>query len=153
MKRTSLSPHRSAHTGGFTLIEVLCVMGIMGVLASIAVPNFQGALHKGRRIDGISALMQAHVQQERWHANHGRYASGESLRLAARSSMGHYAVAVREAEGQRVVLTATAQGPQAGDRECRVLRVVLERGQMQHQSGPDAETDNTAAVNRRCWGK
>lgn len=137
---------------GFTLIEVTLVMGLVGILASIAYPSFQGAVLKARRLDAVSALMQAHLSQERWRGAHLSYATAQELRLPAHSPMNHYRLDVAEVREDGVTLVATADGAQANDRECRVLRLVVSHGQMSQSSGEDATHSNAAPVNRRCWG-
>ena len=137
---------------GFTLIEVLSVLGIASILSSIAYPSFQGGLQKARRADALVALVQVQISQERWIANHRGYASLAELRLPARSSAGHYALEVIAADEVRYEVMARASGTQAGDRECRHLKLVIEGGVTTRASGPDDSVANAPAANRRCWG-
>jgi type IV pilus assembly protein PilE len=141
----------SRRVAGFTLIEVMCVMGLIGILASIAYPTFQSAVLKARRLDAVSSLMQAHLSQERWRGGHLGYASAQELRLPERSAMGHYRLDVAEASADGFALVATAEGSQAADRDCRVLRLSVERGHLSQTSGTEASHVNTAQLNRRCW--
>ena len=48
---------RSDASRGFTLIEVMIVVVIVGVLLAIAVPGYQSSMEKGRRSDAKSALL------------------------------------------------------------------------------------------------
>jgi type IV pilus assembly protein PilE len=143
---------RSARTGrGFTLIELMMVTGLVGVLASVAYPSFQGAVLKARRIDAVSSLVQAQLAQERWRSSNAAYASAAELRLPARSSMGYYDVDVSEVASHEFVVTANARGSQAADRSCRVMQIHVVHGVMTHRSGVDAQLGNSELDNRRCW--
>lgn len=62
---------------GITLIELLTVMAILAVLMTLAWPAYTDTLRKARRVDAVSALQQVQLLQERYHAEHHRYA--ESL--------------------------------------------------------------------------
>lgn len=137
---------------GFTLIEMMIVVAIAGILASVAVPNFQAPLYKARRADGITALLQLQMSQEQWRSGNRQYASLAELRVPATSSMRYYTLAVSEATASGYSLVATATGAQAGDRPCRVLRVTVANGQATHASGADEASTNADADNRRCWG-
>jgi general secretion pathway protein G len=58
---------------GFTLIELVVVMAIIGLLLSIAAPRFIGSLEQGRRHvqrQNIAALREA---IDRFHGDLGRY--------------------------------------------------------------------------------
>jgi type IV pilus assembly protein PilE len=136
---------------GFTLIEIVAVLGVASVLSSLAWPSFQGSLQKARRAEAMLAMAQVQIAQERWYANRGRYGSLEELRLPARTSAGHYQIAIAEADTQGYVAVALASGSQAGDTACRQLRLTVVSGATTHASGTDERMSNDAAANRRCW--
>lgn len=58
---------------GFTLIELMIVVAIIGILSAIAYPSFQDSIYKGRRAEGRTALMDLLQQQERYATQNGRY--------------------------------------------------------------------------------
>lgn len=136
---------------GFTLIEIVTVLGVASVLSSLAWPSFQGSLQKARRAEAMMAMAQVQIAQERWYANRGRYGSLEELRLPARTSAGHYQISIAEADAQGYVAVALASGAQAGDAACRQLRLTVAGGATTHASGIDDRTANDTAANRRCW--
>lgn len=49
-------PKRARNRGGFTLVELLIVVALIGALAAIAVPNFVTFQARGRRAEGYSNL-------------------------------------------------------------------------------------------------
>jgi type IV pilus assembly protein PilE len=149
MQHPSIPRRRSS---GFTLIEVLSVLGIASILSSIAYPSFQGGLHKARRADALVALVQVQISQERWIANHRSYADLAALRLPARSNGGHYTIEVLAADEGRYEAIARATGTQARDSECRHMKLVIEGAVATRASGADDSVANPPAANRRCWG-
>jgi type IV pilus assembly protein PilE len=52
--------------GGFTLIELMIVVAIVAILASIAYPAYTSSIIKGRRAQGRTALAELLQQQERF---------------------------------------------------------------------------------------
>jgi len=60
---------------GFTIIELLIVMAIVGILAAIAVPMYTGYLERTRRADAKTALEQLRAAQEMRRAERGSYST------------------------------------------------------------------------------
>ena len=58
---------------GFTLIELMMVVAIVGVLAAIAIPSYQDSIVKSRRADAKAALSELSVFMERYYTAKGCY--------------------------------------------------------------------------------
>lgn len=58
---------------GFTLVEVMIVVAIIGILASIALPSFQEQVAKGRRTQAKTELLAAQQWMERFYSENYRY--------------------------------------------------------------------------------
>lgn len=65
------------HKNGFTLIELMIVVGIIGILAGIAIPAYQNQIEKGRRSDCQANMTAAANAMERFRtgAGQGSYAT------------------------------------------------------------------------------
>lgn len=53
---------------GFTLIEMMVVVVILGILAAIAFPNYQEYVLRGKRAEGQALLNEAAAHEERWYS-------------------------------------------------------------------------------------
>lgn len=58
---------------GFTLVEIMIVVAIVGILASIAYPGYASYIVRSRRVEGQMALLDIMQQQERFYALHNTY--------------------------------------------------------------------------------
>jgi type IV pilus assembly protein PilE len=63
---------------GFTLIEMLVVLGILSVLAALVWPSYAGHIARTKRVEGQIALIEARQQQERYRLQHNTYAEFSS---------------------------------------------------------------------------
>jgi type IV pilus assembly protein PilE len=58
---------------GFTLIEMMVVVAIVGILAAVAYPAYTNQVVKGRRAQGRTALLELLQQQERYLTQRNTY--------------------------------------------------------------------------------
>lgn len=81
---------RQQSQGGFTLLELLVVVAIVGLLAATAIPIYQNALNKSRRMALAADLNALHTAFTRYYADHGKFPSdtgGDKLDLATLSPL------------------------------------------------------------------
>ncbi|MDE2417464.1 MAG: type IV pilin protein [Burkholderiales bacterium] len=58
---------------GFTLIELMIVVAVVGILATIAIPSYQNSILKGKRAEGRAALTELMLQEERYMTQSNSY--------------------------------------------------------------------------------
>lgn len=58
---------------GFTLIEMMIVVVIIAILATVAVPSYQEQVRKGKRADGKGMLLDLASKQERFYTQFSSY--------------------------------------------------------------------------------
>lgn len=69
---------RMKRISGFTLIELMIVVVVISILASIAIPSYQETVHRAKRADAQSALMGLANVMERFFTENNTYCGSES---------------------------------------------------------------------------
>ncbi|MGY4524289.1 type IV pilin protein [Pseudomonas sp. UBA4617] len=62
---------------GFSLIELLIVLAVIGILAAIAYPSYHDQLRRAARSEAVGLLQDAALRLERHRVLTGQYAEGE----------------------------------------------------------------------------
>lgn len=109
--------------GGFTLIELMITVAVIGILTAIALPSYNSQMRKSRRADAQSALMNIASRQQQMLLDTRAYSSALTSTVPANVSA-HYTVtiAVGTAVAPTFTATATPFGDQAADK-CGALSV------------------------------
>lgn len=67
---------------GFTLIELMIVVAIIGIIAAIAWPSYQESVRQARRADAQTALMELAHFMDRDYTKNGRYLTAADVDAA-----------------------------------------------------------------------
>ncbi|WP_273431454.1 type IV pilin protein [Chitinibacter tainanensis] len=151
--------------GGFTLIELMIVVVIIGILAAIAIPAYQDYVRKARRTDATTAMSRIQQAQEKWRANNSSYtvnlnSAGLNLLPAGATATtntsqtstnnlngnGYYTINISSVSATGYVLTATAAGSQLADTKCKKLIMTISNGNINQTS-----TDSANVASSNCW--
>ncbi len=159
--------HRPRRTAleGFSLLELMIALVVVGVLASIAYPSYQNSVRKSRRAEAVTALSALQQAQERWRGNNAAYTTtlantaaantaANGLGISTPTPRGFYAIAVTNANATSYTATATAVAgtSQAADASCAVMSVRADGGMLSFGSGPNATNLDWNDANR-CWAR
>lgn len=136
---------RARSVSGFTLIELMIVVTIVGILVGIALPSYFDSVRKGRRGQAKADLVELAQRAERFRTINNTYVGfwadvPDEHKNSPREGDAHYVVT--EAETQNTfTLTATPQEGQDSDTRCGTLTI--------NQAGVKGES-GTGDVSE-CW--
>lgn len=143
---------------GFTLIELMIVVAIIGILAAIAYPSYQDQIRKSRRADAMEALTMAAAMEERIFTEKNSYTSVIGTIGGATSAEGYYTISVVAQTIDTAAscvsgtympcykLTAKATGTQANDTRCDEF-FLDSTGKKKAEDSANADTTDFCWVN------
>lgn len=69
---------RDFNQKGFTLLELMIVVAIIGIIASIALPSYTDYVKKGRVAEATSTLADIRIKMEQYYQDNRTYAGSEA---------------------------------------------------------------------------
>jgi type IV pilus assembly protein PilE len=123
-RNASVPVERRAQSG-FTLIELMVVVAIIGIIASIAYPSYKESVAKSRRADGQRALMEADQFMRRYYSARDSFLDADgaaptlptALTTSPREGDSAYTIAIDGTPTQSTyTLKLTRAGAMASDR-------------------------------------
>jgi type IV pilus assembly protein PilE len=137
MKTMTRNPSMGTLARGFTLIELMIAVAIIGILASIAIPAYQQYVLRANRADAQAILMETAQFMERYFTTNNSYADAALLSgQSPKTGTAKYTISFSSQSDTAYTLQAAPQGSQTAD-SCGTLSV--------------DQTGATTAGGTGCW--
>lgn len=141
--------------GGFTLVELMITVAIIGILAAIVYPSYRESIAKGRRAKLTTQMLAAQLFMERWYSENYDYSKNTAGTLVTATGQfparfarvppegdQYYNLTVSSVSATAYTLTAAPQGAMTGDK-CGSFTL--------DNNGKKGVTGGTTTDVQTCW--
>ncbi|HTR01530.1 MAG TPA: type IV pilin protein [Candidatus Acidoferrum sp.] len=140
-----------AKNRGFTMIELLITMAIVGLLAAIAIPTYRQSVLKSNRADAKITLTRLATLEEKYYFRENNYTANFTDIISGltgtvtttTSDKGYYSIALTTTGTTAWTMVATATGNQLLDTDCKTFTLT--------NTGSKTATNSSNAANTSCW--
>jgi len=129
-------------TYGFTLVEAITVVAILGIISAIAWPQFEKQLLKQRRAEAVGAITRIAADMQKHFSDNTDYTT-YVISPKISGTLTRYTASVSTPSASTYIITLTATGAQTADADCATFTL--------NQLGQRGYTGSAPSA-VRCWG-
>lgn len=126
---------------GFTLVEVLVTIVIVGILTAIALPSYRDYITRSRLGEAFAALATVQPNAEQFWSNTRSFASFDTASNVFPAATANFTYALSGASSSAYLVTATGRGSTTG-----FVYTIDQQGNRATTGVPDGWTANGS-----CW--
>lgn len=134
-----------SQAAGFTLIEMMIVVGVIAILAAVALPSYKDYVIRGKLVAGVNALAALRAQMEQYYQDNRTYQTvGTITSPCATSTADTFTITCSAPSATTYTLTAT------GSRTTVGAVYTVDQKNQQTTTGLPATWGSVPTANK-CW--
>jgi len=137
---------------GFSLIELLIVIAVIGIIASFAMPAYRDYVTRGKLVEAFSALSDLRVRLEQYYQDNRNYGSTAATCGVVEPTSRYFAISCNwRAGGSNQSSTATATGIASEGMDGFVYTITEANARATTITGGSAADNAGWTGNAACW--